>query len=384
MGRRRALAMLAGMATAGVGVAGWKLAGAATRTGGGNLTADQSAGKTIPPGTKVWGVNAGATVQAVAVAGNVVYAGTSGNTVLAIDAVTGTEIWRRASTSQFNGPLAVAGGTLIVSGDTSLYALAADGGQPRWHVATTEGSIALKVADGTVYAGIAPKNPTTGGVTAFSASDGELLWTYPFGPVADVAGGLAVTAGVVYVTTTNGEIFTLSAAAGTRQRRISGSFGKFGAGAVAVVDGVLYAGGDNDNGAVFAVNAATGKTRWQRDLAASASPAYLTAGNGVVFAGLLRNPQSAGLAAGGLYALNGVTGQTLWSVPVAGGVNLAPAVAGDAVYTGSENGVLDAWQASTGNKLWSYSLPDAIGSNLGVSGSRVYFSAGDYVYAVAG
>jgi outer membrane protein assembly factor BamB len=384
MGRRRALAMLAGMATAGVGVAGWKLAGAATRTGAGNLAADQSAGKTAPPGTKIWGFNAGAAVQAVTLAGNVLYAGTSGNTVVAIDAVTGTEIWRRASTSQFNGPLVVAGGSLIVSGDTSLYALAADGGQPLWHVATTEGSLALKVAGGTVYAGIAPKNPTTGGVTAFSASAGDLLWTYPFGPVADVAGALAVTAGVVYVTTTDGEIFTLSAAAGARQRLISGSFGKFGAGTVAVVDGVLYAGGDNDNGAVFAVNAATGKTLWQRDLAATANPAYLAAGNGVVFAGLLRNPQSAGPDAGGLYALNGATGRPLWSVPVAGGVNLAPVLAGDAVYTGSGNGVLDAWQASTGNKLWSYSAPRAIGSNLEVAGSRVYFSAGDYVYAVAG
>jgi outer membrane protein assembly factor BamB len=69
---------------------------------------------------------------------------------------------------------------------------------------------------------------------------------------------------------------------------------------------------------------------------------------------------------------------------VAGGVNLSPVVAGDTVYTGSDDGVLDAWQASTGNKVWSYSAPDAIGSNVAKVGSRLYFGAGDYVYAVAG
>ena len=108
------------------------------------------------------------------------------------------------------------------------------------------------------------------------------------------------------------------------------------------------------------------------------------AANGVLFAGLLRNPQSAGPGAGGLYALNGASGQRLWSVPVPGGVNLAPVVTGGAVYTGSEDGVLDAWQASTGNKLWSYSAPDAIGSNVAAAGPRVYFGTGNDVYAVAG
>jgi eukaryotic-like serine/threonine-protein kinase len=65
------------------------------------------------------------------------------------------------------------------------------------------------------------------------------------------------------------------------------------------------------------------------------------------------------------------------------------ATAGGVVYTGSNFGVLDAWQASTGNHLWSYQaapgpVDNAIASNIVVSGGVVYFASNDhYVYAVA-
>ena len=383
MGRRRALASLAGAAVAGVGVAGWEFSRSnASGASTGRLALSQPGGKQVPPGTKIWRFTANAAVGAVAAAAGVVYAGTNGNTVFALDAATGTQIWRGVTTSQTNNQMVLAGRSLVISGGTGLYALATGSGRQLWNV-STDVSVPLAVAGDVVYAGIAPKNPTTGGVTAYDASTGALLWTHPFGPVSDVAGGLAVTGGVVYATTSDGEIFALSPADGAVRQHLSGSFAQFGA--VAVADGVIYAAGGSDNGSVFAVDGATKRTLWQRDLGkASLQATTLATSNGVVFAGVLRTLNPADPRAGGLYALNGTTGQQLWSTPVPGGVNVAPVVAGDAVYTGSADGLVGAWQASTGNKLWSYSVPGKMGSEVVVAGSRAYFGVGQYVYAFGG
>ena len=51
------------------------------------------------------------------------------------------------------------------------------------------------------------------------------------------------------------------------------------------------------------------------------------------------------------------------------------------IYTGSGDGVLDAWQASTGRKLWSHSGTGPAISLAVVAGSRVYLGACDYVYS---
>src|SRR5262249_8895318 len=146
--------------------------------------------------------------------------------------------------------------SVVVVGENGVSALAAGSGQQLWNVSTEAGGSPLTVVGTVIYVGVAPRSQTTGGVTALDAGSGELLWTYQFGPVADIAGGLAVTGGVAYATTTDGEIFTLATADGTKGKRFAGSFGKFGTGTVAVVNGVLYAGGDNKNGVVFAVNTA--------------------------------------------------------------------------------------------------------------------------------
>src|SRR6185312_1137593 len=77
MNRRRALAALAGAATAGLGIAGWEVAPHLSGSGPRKL-----AGFTLPavaPGKVAWRFNAKAPVSSVAQAGNVVYAATNGN-----------------------------------------------------------------------------------------------------------------------------------------------------------------------------------------------------------------------------------------------------------------------------------------------------------------
>jgi outer membrane protein assembly factor BamB len=380
MGRRRALAALAGAAVAGLGIGGWEVSQhAATGSGAKKLTASQFSLKPVPPGTKVWRFKASGTVASVVAAGPVVYAGTGGNTVFALDAATGTQMWRRTTTSQENSQLKVSGSSLIVAGDNGPFALAAGNGQQLWNV-PSDVLPPVQVAGGVAYAGFAAKSNTTGGVTALNPATGGVLWTYAFGPVADTTGTLAVVDGVVYATTGDGEIFALSAANGTKRYQVNG-FGEFGAGTIGVANGLVYAGVDDQKGTVVAVNVASGKTLWRQVLGSAQYSPYLVSVNGVVFAGLTRSLQSSGPDGGGLYALNAATGKQLWSVPVNGGVNAGPVAAGDVIYTGSAGGVLDAWQASTGNKLWSYTAPDPVGNIAVVAGSRVYFGAGDYVYS---
>ena len=379
MGRRRALAALAGAAAAGLGIAGWEVSQHVLTGSGAKLTASQSGLKPVAGGARVWRFAAGSPVAAVAAAGPVVYAGTNGNTVFALDAATGAQVWRRTTTSAENTQLTVAGSSLVVAGANGPFALAAGNGRQLWDIPNS-GVIPLLGAGGVAYAGFAAKVNTTGGVTALNPATGTTAWTFQFPGVADTTGALAVADGVVYATTGDGAIFALSAADGAKRQQFSG-FGESGAGTIAVAGGVAYAGLDDEKGTVVAVNVASGKTLWRQALGSAVFPPSLVSANGVVFAGLLRSLQSSGSAGAELYALNAATGNQLWSAPVNGGVNAGPVVVGSTVYTGSADGVLGAWQANTGNKLWSYPGAGSVGS-LAVAGSRVYFGAGDYVYSV--
>jgi outer membrane protein assembly factor BamB len=389
VGRRRALAALAGVAVGGLAVAGWELIRPSPLAPGTRrLTANRpTASRPAPPdqpGAKIWSYPVDSPVEAVAAAGPIVFAGTGENSVYALDATTGALIWRRKITHAVHDQLVLAGNNVIVGDGIGggVYALDASTGRRRWRVRS--GAVrGLATAGGVVYAGFAVKSRTTGGVTALSADRGQVLWTVEFGRKLDTTGGLAVSRGVVYVTTSHGEIYAFRAADGRRLWRIAGRNVTFGWAPPVVAGRVVYASSGNSIPVLYAVHAATGRGLWYRSLGAAAFPAYLAVADGVLYAGLTRINGAAGLNAGGLSALHAATGRQLWQVPVAGGVDLAPSTAPGVVYTGSNNGTLDAWQARTGTKLWSFSAAGLIGTNIAVTDGIVYFGSNDHhVYAV--
>ena len=186
----------------------------------------------------------------------------------------------------------------------------------------------------------------------------------------------------MYVTSTNGELFALSAANGALRRKVTG-FGAFGPGTIAAVNGVVYAGVDDKKGTVAAVDTATGKTLWRQSLGAVTFPPSVTTASGTIFAGLV-NGGAADVQSGKLCALNAKTGKQLWAQPVSGGVNKGPAAGHGVIYTGGgdlKSGILQAWQPATGKQLWSYKA-DSMGNINVVPGSRVYFTAGQTVYSL--
>jgi serine/threonine protein kinase len=383
MNRRRALAALAGGATAGLGIAGWEVAPhVLPGSGKGKRTASQPSLPKVAPGKVAWRFNANASVSWIAQAGNVVYTTTNGNAIFALNATTGKQIWKRTTTSLLNGQLMVAGSSVVIVGDHGPYAVAAAHGNQLWNIKSDGGSPLLGTG-GVAYVAFAAKSDITGGVTALDPASGTILWTYPFGPVADIAGKLAVSGGVVYVTTTDGEIFALSAANGTKRQRVAG-FGKFGAGTIAAVNGVVYAGLDDNKGTVVAVEVASGRTLWRQSVGPATFSPYVATTSGIIFAGSVSGG-AAGPQTGQLHALNPETGKQLWSVPVTGGVNEGPVAAGGVVYTGGgdlDSGILEAWQPATGKKLWSYKAPDSMGNITVVPGSRVYFGSGAVVHSL--
>jgi outer membrane protein assembly factor BamB len=378
--RRRALAALAGAATGGLAVAWWEVLG----PGHGHSTGPGTASGQL---TGIWRAQANSSVSSLIVAGGVVYAGSEQNAVYALDAATGKQVWWRATPTTFNDQLVLAGGALVIADPDNGGVLALDAatGRQLWSLPpghTGAGGILGLVADGDrVFCGYTATSDTTGGVTAFSAAAGTLLWTVEFEQNLDINGGLAAAAGTVYATTANGEIYAYRADTGTRQWRFHRRGVTFGGNAPPLAaGGVVYTCSSNNLPVLYAVLTASGDELWRRSLAASDRATWLAVSGGVLFFGDTSNGQTAGYLA----ARSAASGAQLWQAPVSGGV-FPVATDGGVVYSGSNNGVLDAWQASTGNHLWSYrGAAKPIASNLVVAGGIVYFGSNDhYVYAVA-
>jgi outer membrane protein assembly factor BamB len=403
MARRRALAALAGAATAGLVVAGWELtrprpsAAANTAASTAGNPAAQRRASSARPGTKLWSFETNGKVGSVAVADGVAYVGTSQQAVYALDALTGRLLWRHLMDSGKTTSLAVADGVVTAANGYNgvqpagfiggVYGLDAGTGKLLWNV-DAQGVDGLFATGDVVYAATSVKSITTGGITALSTGTGELLWTFNFPTSVDIQAGVTLADDVVYTTTTLGEIFALSAGTGNVLWRVASPAITFKTGP-AVSNGVLFASSahdtqDNSNPVLYALNARTGHVLWQHPLGAALNTAPVSNGAGLVFADIVRNTTSHSLGAGEMIALNATTGQQLWQVPIAGALYDITPGTGNVVYTGSANGVLGAWQADTGNQLWSYQASGAVNSGLVVNDGIAYFGCTDQrVYAVA-
>jgi outer membrane protein assembly factor BamB len=395
MGRRRALAALAGMATAGLVVAGWEL----TRPGpaaADNLAAQRRI-SSARPGTQLWSFQTNGAVGSIKVAGGIVYAGTVQRAIYALDALTGRLLWRHLMSVGKTFYLAEADGLVVAANgynetpaagyDGGVYALDAGTGKLRW-LTVAPIAVGLAAAGDAVYAAAAFKSNTTGGVTALSAGTGEILWTYDNVTKVDIDGGMAVAGGLVYVVTGHGEIYALNAQTGDVRWRVANPAITFTTGLL-VVDGVVYTCSrhekqGNANPVLHALQARTGHELWQHPFGASPYSAAYDVGAGLVVAAVDRDLISSKAGVAELLALNAATGQQLWSVPVTGAIYWVAAGPGNAVYTITADGALDAWQADTGNHLWSQRGAAAPSTGIALDGGVAYFGSNDnHVYAVA-
>jgi outer membrane protein assembly factor BamB len=132
-----------------------------------------------------------------------------------------------------------------------------------------------------------------------------------------------------------------------------------------LANGVLYF--VRNGGIAYAVDAKTGKLRWQRQVAslAASSPAWA---NGRIFI--------TSLVPGSIKALDAKTGRVLWKRPLPSRAESSPIVVNGVVYFGSESGTVYALHANNGREVWTYHANGAVKAGLAFRQGKLYF--GDY------
>jgi outer membrane protein assembly factor BamB len=280
-------------------------------------------------------------------------------------------------TEEANADWAQPGGTASKS-----YGHLALGGSPiRVWTATVGGSgkkqrlaAAPVVANGTVYA-----MGTDGLVSAFSASNGARLWSTSFGVSGDgentvFGGGVSFDSGRVYVATGYGEVAALEADSGKQVWKVRPAGPLRGSPTVAFNSVYVM----TQNNQIHALNAADGAPLWtesgaigQAGVFGVAAPA---AGQGTVIAGY---------SSGELSAYRYENGRTLWSDALARtsistevgsltDVDADPIIDRGRVYALGQGGRMAAYDLVTGQRIWELNL-------AGISTPAV---AGDWVFTL--
>jgi outer membrane protein assembly factor BamB len=222
-----------------------------------------SAAQTIPDAWDVY-------TSSPAVANGKVYFGGGDGNVYAVDATSGILQWKFATGDVVHASPAVAGGTVFIgSWDGRFYAIDADTGAQKW---VFEGGqdpaihnqvgfqSSAAVVDGTVYVGCRDAH-----VYAFDAATGRKKWDYPTSK-SWVNGTPAVRDGVVYVGTSDSSRFmALDAKSGRLRWNFDAKAYTFSSAALA--GDLAYFG--SHNGSLYAVNMKTGTLTWQFQTEAS-------------------------------------------------------------------------------------------------------------------
>ena len=309
---------------------------------------------------------------APSVVGGVAYLSSLDQCVYALDVATGKELWAfHGDQMSMSEPLVVdgrvffgTGNKIVVStanggvmrgtGANTIYALDASTGKELWSFNTYgENMPTLLYSDGMVYA-------ATGGsmMYALNAASGKLQWSLPVHSVVsmsspEASGHIAVFGGAdpyafYGVNLSTGKIaWTLPVQAEGGVDDNTPTIAN-GIAYVQVPEGIF----PNATVVEFAINVQTGQNLWQTVLGQGSLPTndkeetgVATAYGGVLYVG---SP-----ALHSLYALNIQTGAMLWSAPptLPGGVRTSPTVTGSDVLVTDNAGGLDVLDRATGQLL---------------------------------
>ena len=269
-------------------------------------------------GKMAWRVPVSYVSSAPAVANGMVYVSTGGP-VVALDARTGARVWTfHTYRGGFVSSPTVSNGVVYVGSEATatLFALNANTGKELWSfVSSNQIGSSPAVVDGVVYICVGDFN-----LYALDAATGDELWSFP---ADSYTSSPAVVDGVVYIEGFDGTVRAVEASTGAELWAFP--TGATISGSAAVAGGVVYVG--SDNGILYAVDAATGIERWRFDAGHSFVGSPVAAAD-VVYAMSLDDT---------LYALNAANGTNLWSVPMQSWFvgDPSPAVANGILYVGS-------------------------------------------------
>jgi eukaryotic-like serine/threonine-protein kinase len=303
--------------------------------------------------------------SAPVVSGGLVFVGTWGTYVYALDAATGAVRWKQKTGLEIHSTPAVSEGLLCVAGIGSnseayeserpdsggmnstefVCALDAATGAERWRFnsagplfsspVVSGGSVYAASSEATDYSDTPEDESSPGFLYALDAASGTERWKFPTGPSGESP---AVSGGLVYAGDLGGYLHALDAASGTERWKSSV---EDGAGPPTVSDGAVYVGGTD--GYVYALDAASGAQRWRcKTLFWASNPPAASAD--LVYAVARDHSGDAGY----VYALDPVSGAQRWQFEATGIGDSSPVVSGDLVYVGSSDGDLYAVATRSG------------------------------------
>lgn len=194
-----------------------------------------------------------------------------------------------------------------------------------------------------------------GDVFALDASTGAELWKVrPAGPMR---GSPTVAFGLVFVMTQDNQLIALAAADGKQQWQEAGSStqaGVFGVAAPAAGQGTVVAG--YSSGELIAYRYENGRNLWADALARTSISTSVGSLTDIDADPIIDNGRVYALGQGGrMAAYELVTGQRIWELNLAG--ISTPAVAGEWIFTLTDDGRLLAIARSSGKVRWLTQLP---------------------------
>ena len=211
----------------------------------------------------------------------------------------------------------------------------------------------------------------------------------------------AVTNDVVYVGSTDNNLYAVNRADGTLKWKF-GTKGWVGS-SPAVANGIVYVG--SVDGSFYAVDAATGKEKWSFKTAGEhrfTAPGIhggtpRTEMMADVFDVFLSSPAISGGVVyfgsgdGNVYALDAASGALKWKFKTGNVVHASPAISNGVVYIGSWDRNMYALDAGSGKEIWKFQTGNdtviynqiGIASSAAIANRVVYFGCRDgHFYAV--
>jgi outer membrane protein assembly factor BamB len=252
----------------------------------------------------------------------------------------------------------VGGGQLFVM-DTAglLHAFDATTGKEHWtHSFGVAGEDQQAVFGGGASYGDGKIFVTTGvgEVAALDPQTGKLLWQVK--PAGPLRGSPTIAFGAIYVMTQNNEIHALNAEDGTPLWQESASLGEtgvFGVAAPAAGQGTVIAG--YSTGELIAYRYENGRVLWSDALALTSLSTTVGVLTDIDADPIIDHGRVYALGQGGrMAAYELVTGQRIWELNLAG--ISTPAVAGEWIFTLTDDAKLLCIQRATGKVRWSTQL----------------------------
>ena len=351
-------------------------------------TGNAGTNSTLPEGTLKWTFATGGPIHSSpAVSGGTVYFGSRDYNIYALDAATGDKLWSYKTDSWVESSPVVVGGVLYCgSNDGNLYALDAGTGEKLWSFSAPYAiRSSPAVADGIVYFGCDDHH-----VYAVDVATGEELWKGD--TEHTVISAPVVSEGILLVGSVDGKFYSFNAKTGSARIQLETNYSVITS--PAVKDGIAYF--TDGSNYFYAIDIKAKNWLWENIVrvywntlhiyGVAPSPPNASGFLWDVSLGWgIRTVSSpsivdnhAYLGAGhNLVAVDLTTHQVQWTFTTNDDVSSSPAVAGTAVYVGSEDGNFYAIDRTDGLKIWEYATGDEITSSPAVGDGIVYVGSHD-------